>query len=196
LYQPQSCHLALMPLKQGSILRINLCVCVCVCVCEMLGIKPRALCMLGKHSPTELHSNPSFFFLCWFLGLGWGFLVALSDSVLLCSPAGLKLMILWPLPLKCRDYRDYRYLSPYLVLHSFLNYSSNLHFHSSYIIVFSQGYHWFHFSKSKHNFLDFILFNLSAVFDSITAPKLFFANGFQDITYSPSFCPAFLVHLR
>jgi hypothetical protein len=42
-----------------------ICVCVCVCVCVLLGVKPRASCMQGKHqwatSPTtrgnsdELH---------------------------------------------------------------------------------------------------------------------------------------------
>jgi hypothetical protein len=36
-------------------------VCVCVCVC-VLGWKPSILCMLGKHSTTELHSqSPPFF---------------------------------------------------------------------------------------------------------------------------------------
>jgi hypothetical protein len=28
---------------------------MCVCVCVVLRIKPRALCIVGKHSTTELH---------------------------------------------------------------------------------------------------------------------------------------------
>jgi hypothetical protein len=30
-------------------------VCVCVCVCDMLEFEPRALNVLSKHCPTELH---------------------------------------------------------------------------------------------------------------------------------------------